>query len=144
MLWNTQPACVVPTQAGPVSLNTDPPSPSLHHHSLLAPRFTQRLADWCPRGDQLVVGSIQAHELVVRSLFYHDAPGHDGDDVGVLDRGQAVGDDDARASLPGFVQGVLHRLTWKTHKGRREPSSLPPQRLFTIIAISQPCIDYYH
>lgn len=92
------------------AVTAGPVSPSLHHHSLLAPVFLQRLADWCPRCDQLVVGSIQAHELIVRSLLYHDAPGHDGDDVGVLDRGQAVGDDDARATLPGFVQGVLHRL----------------------------------
>lgn len=102
----------------------------------------QHLADRCSGGDQLVVGSLQVHELVVVSLLYHDAPGHNGDDVGVLDSGQAMGDNDAGATLPGFVQGLLHCLPSKTH--RPEPSSFPPQRGFTIIAISQSCIDYYH
>lgn len=83
------------------------------------------------------------------SLLDHDAPGHDGDDVGVLDGGQAVGDHDAGATLPGFVQGLLHCLSSETHThtahtGRQEPSSVPPKRGFTIIAISQSCIDYYH
>lgn len=50
----------------------------------------------------------------MRSLLDHEAPGHDGDDVGVLDGGQAMGDDDAGPSLSGFVQGCLHRLSKKT------------------------------
>lgn len=107
-----------------------PPSASLHHNSLLPSLFPQRLADWCSRGDQLVVGSLQVHELVVGSLLYHDAPGHDGDDVGVLDSGQAMGDNNAGATLPGFVQGVLHCLSSKTHTDRRKPSPFPPQRLY--------------
>lgn len=71
---------------------------------------TRALANGRPRGDQLVVRSIQVHELVVRALLDHDAPRHHGDDVGVLYGGEAVSDDDARPALPGFVQRVLHRL----------------------------------
>lgn len=67
---------VMQTQTDLESLNTDHP-----HGSLLPSLLQQRLADWCSRGDQLVVGSLEVHELVVGSLFYHDAPGHDGDDV---------------------------------------------------------------
>lgn len=47
----------------------------------------------------------------MRSLLDHEAPGHDGDDVRVLNGGQAVGDDDAGPALSGFVQGILHRLS---------------------------------
>lgn len=68
-------------------------------------------------------------------LLYHDAPGHDGDDVGVLNSGQAMGNDDASATLPGFVQGLLHGLSSQTHTERWESSSFPPQRGFTIIAV---------
>lgn len=68
------------------------------------------LADGRSRGNQLVVGSFQGHELVVRSLLDHDAPGHDGDDVRVLDGGESMGDDDAGAAFSGFVQGFLHGL----------------------------------
>lgn len=46
----------------------------------------------------------------MRSLLDHVASRHDGDDVRVLDGGQAVGDDDAGAALSGFVQRVLDRL----------------------------------
>lgn len=114
---------VMQTQTDLESLNTDHP-----HGSLLPSLLQQRLADWCSRGDQLVVGSLEVHELVVGSLFYHDAPGHDGDDVGVLDSGQAMGNNNAGATLPGFVQGLLHCLSSKTHT--QEPSSLRPQRLY--------------
>ncbi len=71
----------------------------------------ERLADWCSRGNQLVVGSLQGHELVVRSFLDHKASGHDGDNVRVLNGGQAMGDNDACPSLSGFVQGFLHCLS---------------------------------
>lgn len=118
-----------------------PHSACSHHTFFPASLFLQRLADWCSRGDQLVVGPLQVHELVVCSLLYHDAPGHDGDDVGVLNSGQAVGDHDAGASLPGFVQGLLHCLS--THIDRQEASPLPPERCYNLIAISRSCINYY-
>lgn len=62
-----------------------------------------QLADGRPSGDELVVRPLQGHELVVRSLLDHVASRHDGDDVRVLDGGQAVGDDDAGATFSGFV-----------------------------------------
>lgn len=69
------------------------------------------LADGCSCRNQLVVGSCQRHELVVGSLLNQDAPRHDGDDVRVLDGGQAMGDDDAGPALSGFVQGFLDGLS---------------------------------
>lgn len=53
----------------------------------------------------------------MRSLLDHVASRHDGDDVRVLDGGQAVGDDDAGATLSGFIQSVLDRLA---EEGERE------------------------
>lgn len=47
----------------------------------------------------------------MRSFLHQEAPGHDGDNVRVLNGGQAMGDNDAGPSLSGFVQGVLHRLS---------------------------------
>lgn len=92
----------------------------------------EQLADWCSCGHQLVVGALQGHELVVRSLLYHVAPRHDGDDVGVLDGGQAVGDHDAGPALSGFVQGLLHRLSQsikkKKNTQRRKTASVHLQR----------------
>lgn len=107
-------------------------------HNHLAPRLVlpvgyhsswARLADGRPGGHQLVVRPVQGHELVVRSLLNHVASRHDGDDVRVLDGGQAVGDDDAGAALSGFVQRVLDRLageeknkqTSESHTLRQEP-----------------------
>lgn len=119
---------------------TLPRSASSHHTCFPASVFLQRLADWCSRGDQLVIGPLQVHELVVCSLLYHDAPGHDSDDVGVLNSGQAVGDHDAGASFPGFVQGLLHCLS--THIDRQEASSRRERR-YTFIASSQSCFNYY-
>lgn len=75
------------------------------------------LADRRPGGHQLVVRPLQGHELVVRPLLDDEAPRHDGDDVRVLNGGQAMGDDDAGATLPGFVQRLLHRLP---HGGRKK------------------------
>ncbi len=46
----------------------------------------------------------------MRSFLDHKAPGHDGDDVRVLNGRQAMGDDDAGPTLSGFVQGLLHGL----------------------------------
>lgn len=77
------------------------------------------LADWCSRGHQLVVGPLQSHEVVVGSLLDYVAPRHDGDDVRVLNGGQAMGDDDARPALSGSVQGVLHGLSGR-HQSRHE------------------------
>lgn len=72
--------------------------------------MTTTLADGRSGGNQLVVGPLQGHELVVRALLHQEAAGHDGDDVRVLDGGQAVGDDDAGPALSGFVQRLLYRL----------------------------------
>lgn len=106
---------------------------------LIGSCFSEQLADWCSRGNQLVIGSLQGHELLVRSLLNHEASGHDGDDVRVLDGGQAVGDDDAGPALSGFVQGFLDGLP-QTQKQTREAELA---RL-KITAISQSCVDYYH
>lgn len=77
----------------------------------MAAVFPEQLADRCPCGNQLVVGSLQGHELVVRSFLDHKAPGHDGDNVRVLNGRQAMGDNDAGPAFSGFVQGLLHRLS---------------------------------
>lgn len=42
--------------------------------------------------------------------FNDESLWHHSDDVGVLDGGQAVGDDDAGAPFSGFVQCCLHSL----------------------------------
>lgn len=47
----------------------------------------------------------------MRSLLHQEAPGHDGDNVGVLNGRQAMGDNDAGPALSGFIQGLLHRLS---------------------------------
>lgn len=75
-----------------------------------------QLADGRPGGDELVVRPLQGHELVVRSLLDHVASRHDGDDVRVLDGGQAVGDDDTGATFSCFVQCVLDRLAEEGEK----------------------------
>lgn len=95
----------------------------------------------------------------MRPLLDHEAPRHDGDDVRVLNGGQAMGDDDAGATLSGFVQRFLHRLPrgekTHTHTHRQEAALairthtqagavISSQRSLTITAISQSCIDYYH
>lgn len=72
--------------------------------------LSEQLADWCSCGDQLVIGSLQGHELVMRSFLNHKAPGHDSDNVRVLNGGQAMGDNDAGPALSGFVQRFLHGL----------------------------------
>lgn len=73
--------------------------------------FPEQLADGRSRGNQLVVSSVQGHELLVRSFLNHEAPGHDSDNVRVLNGGQTVSDDDAGPSLSGFVQRMLHGLS---------------------------------
>lgn len=82
---------------------------------LIGCRFPEQLADWCSCGNQLVVGSLQGHELVVRSFLNQKAPGHDSDNVRLLNGRQAMGDNDAGPALSGFVQGLLHSLSraWK-------------------------------
>ena len=70
----------------------------------------EELADWCTGGDKFVIGPFESHELVMWSLFDDEAPGHNGDDVRVLDGGETVGDDDAGSALPRFIQRLLHRL----------------------------------
>ena len=85
------------------------------------PFLPEQLADWCSRGNQLVVGSLQGHELVVRPLLDHVAPGHDGDDVRVLDGGEAMCDDDAGPTFSGFVQRLLHCLSQKHEAEFRLP-----------------------
>lgn len=44
------------------------------------------------------------------SLFNDESLWHHSDDIGVLDGGQAVGDDNAGAPFSGFVQSCLHSL----------------------------------
>lgn len=97
-----------------------PPLPFL----LASPRqlAARQLADGRPGGDQLVVRPLQGHELVVRSLLDHVASRHDGDDVRVLDGGEAVGDDDAGATFSGFVQRVLDRLAGERETEEKKSS----------------------
>lgn len=56
--------------------------------------------------------------MVMCSLLNHVASGHDSDDVGVLNGGQAVGDYDAGPALSSFVQSLLHRL-WRVRRVHR-------------------------
>lgn len=48
------------------------------------------------------------------SFLDHNASGHDGNDIRVLDGREAMGNDDAGPSLSGFVQGFLHSLSRDT------------------------------
>lgn len=61
-------------------------------------------------GDQHVVDSLLGQQLLMRTLFDHHASLEDGDAVGVLDGGQAVGHNNTRPALAGLVQRVLHHL----------------------------------
>lgn len=61
----------------------------------------------------------------MRSLLDHVAPRHDGDDVRVLDGGQAVGDDDAGATFTGLVQSVLDRLAEEGERENKKTCLLP-------------------
>jgi len=67
--------------------------------SVAVDQLATRLADGRAGGDQLVVGSIEGHQLVVRSLLDDEALRHHGDDVGALDGGEAVGDGNGCSSL---------------------------------------------
>ena len=91
------------------------------------------------------------------SLLDDEAPGHDSDNVGVLNGGQAVGDNDAGSALSGFVQSLLHRLSRIKHTHththmklssrndtRWELSSVLRQWISPIRALSHSCIDHYH
>lgn len=103
----------------------------------------QLLADGRSCGDQLVVGALQGHQLVVGSLLDHEAAGHDGDDVRVLDGGEAVGDDDARATLSGLVQRRLHGLQRHTHVLETLCMQGPPPKhtSSSVTAIRQSWVD---
>lgn len=55
--------------------------------------------------------------MVMWTLFDDDAPGHNCDDVRVLDVGETVGDDDAGSALLRVIQRLLQSVTHThTHK----------------------------
>ena len=53
------------------------------------------------------VGAVGRDELIVTALLDDVTVLHDQDGVGVADRGQTVGDDEARAALAQGVHGLL-------------------------------------
>lgn len=59
---------------------------------------------------KVVIVSLFLHEFLVRSSLHHAAPLYHGDGVCVLDRGEAMRDDDAGSTLLGSFQGLLDHL----------------------------------
>lgn len=58
------------------------------------------------------------------AFFNQEAPGHDSDDVRVLDGGEAMGDDNAGTAFSSFVQGFLYDLRPKQIDKRSERKSV--------------------
>ena len=61
-------------------------------------------------GVELVIGSFFRNQLFVAAAFDDAAVVEDHDDIGILDGGQAVRDDEARAPLEQMLQAGLQRL----------------------------------
>jgi len=57
----------------------------------------------CLHHIEFIVESLSLHEVAVRAFLCDDPVSYDADLVGVLYGGQAVGNDDTRATLSGFV-----------------------------------------
>ncbi len=60
--------------------------------------------------DKSRIKPVPRQQLLMTALFDHLPVAENDDEVGVLDRGQAMCDYDARASRAGLVQRLLHHL----------------------------------
>ncbi len=63
---------------------------------------------------EFVIASFLLEQLLVRSQLRHAAVVNVNDDVRVLDGGQTVSDDDARATFLCAIQSFLDHLEWWT------------------------------
>lgn len=69
--------------------------------------------------DELGIPAVAVHQLGVGALLDNAALVEHVDDVGLLDRGQTVGNSNSRAALGGLVQSSLHHLfTLRVEGGR--------------------------
>lgn len=73
-------------------------------------------ANWSSSRNELVISAFHGHQFIMSAPFNDKSLRHHSDDVGVLDRGQAVGNDDAGAPFSGLVQCCLHSLRQQTKR----------------------------
>ena len=93
-------------------------------------------------GDQMVVNTLLAEQLLVCALLHDNAILEHGNAVGVLDGGEAVGHHDARATLAGLVQRLLHYLLPDTSAGGGRVGERRAEERGSEVEVSETIIMY--